>query len=269
MGGSGTEEDTFHVLTAVMLTPAQYPGVFGDDYPQACAALGLAPDFEGYGLLFGQDSAGARWTVAVTDTALVACAIAAWDCGLEYDLAPPPRAVAAELPGWPLPLAVATPGLPEPHDPQDADVPPLGLPDVTAWGPAQRRLGADEIARRWSDYRGQVEREITFVERSDAPHTGVRRVLSSLEGYLADPPPPGRVRGALAEDGVPTLRADGPGWSVVARVDDIAFVLLDDEPGQIHPVGRGPALPALLSGLDALVAAPREPSTRPGAGTPG
>lgn len=52
------------------------------------------------------------------------------------------------------------------------------------------------------------------------------------------------------------LRADGPGWSMVARTDDIAFVLLDDEPGEVTPVGRGPKLPELLEALDAIAVRP-------------
>ncbi|MEU2183808.1 hypothetical protein ABZ579_23695, partial [Streptomyces thermolilacinus] len=96
-----------YVLTAVLLTPAQFPSVLGDDYPQACRALGLEPYAEGYGLVLGQDGDGARWTVAVDDVSLVAVAIAAWDCGMEYDLSPDERSVVAALPGWPLALAVA------------------------------------------------------------------------------------------------------------------------------------------------------------------
>ncbi len=38
----------------------------------------------------------------------------------------------------------------------------------------------------------------------------------------------------------------------MARTDDIAFVLLDEEPGEVLPVGRGPELPRLLAALDAL-----------------
>ena len=52
------------------------------------------------------------------------------------------------------------------------------------------------------------------------------------------------------------LRADGPGWSLVARTDDIAFVLLDEAPGEVLPVGRGPSLPPLLEALDRLTSAP-------------
>ncbi|MET7718866.1 hypothetical protein ABZS89_42205, partial [Streptomyces sp. NPDC005407] len=80
------DDDALYVLTAVLLTPAQFPSVLGDDFPAACAALGLEPYAEGYGLVLGQDAEGARWTVVVDDVSLVAVAIASWDCGMEYDL---------------------------------------------------------------------------------------------------------------------------------------------------------------------------------------
>lgn len=43
---------------------------------------------------------------------------------------------------------------------------------------------------------------------------------------------------------------------MVARTDDIALILLDEEPGEVLPVGRGPALPGLLKALDALTQHP-------------
>ncbi|MFG2396990.1 hypothetical protein [Streptomyces lydicus] len=253
------DNDQLFVLTAVLLTPAQFPSVLGDDYPEVCAGLGLAPYAEGYGLVLGQDGSGARWTVVTEDVSLVACAIAAWDCGMEYDLSPGADSIAAALPGWPLALAVAAPGVPQPHDPepQEGDPAPLAPPDAAEWGPAQRRLGADEIALQWAAWRDQVEEDdITFAEPGDDAHEGVRRVLKEARGYVAQPPPPGRVRSSFAAGEARTLRVDGPGWSMVARTDDIAFVLLDEEPGEVHPVGRGPELPGLLSSLDELAARP-------------
>ncbi|AOP48699.1 hypothetical protein [Streptomyces lydicus] len=253
------DNDQLFVLTAVLLTPAQFPSVLGDDYPEVCAGLGLAPYAEGYGLVLGQDGSGARWTVVTEDVSLVACAIAAWDCGMEYDLSPGADSIAAALPGWPLALAVAAPGVPQPHDPEpeEGDPAPLTPPDAAEWGPAQRRLGADEIALQWAAWRDQVEDEdVTFAEPGDDAHEGVRRVLKEARGYVDQPPPPGRVRSSFAAGEARTLRVDGPGWSMVARTDDIAFVLLDEEPGEVHPVGRGPELPGLLSSLDELAARP-------------
>ncbi|MER6692453.1 hypothetical protein [Streptomyces minutiscleroticus] len=267
------DDDALYVLTAVLLTPAQFPSVLGDDYPEACAALGLDPVADGYGLVLGQDGDGARWTVVVDDVSLVAVAIASWDCGMEYDLSPDERSMVAALPGWPLAVAVAAPGVPSPHDPapEDAGQAPLSPPDTTTWGPAQRRLGADEIALRWASWREQID-DGEFVapggaasagatadggdREDDAPPTGVRRVLAEVRSYVDTPPPLGRVRSSFAPGEARTLRADGPGWSMVARTDDIAFVLLDEKPGEVLPVGRGPELPGLLDALDKMAVRP-------------
>ncbi|KUL34020.1 hypothetical protein [Streptomyces regalis] len=276
-------DDALYVLTAVLLTPAKFPSVLGDDYPEACAALGLAPLADGYGLVLGQDGDGARWTVVIDDVSLVAVAIASWDCGMEYDLSPDERTVVAALPGWPLAVAVAAPNVPAPHDPgpEIAEGPPLAPPDTSVWGPAQRRLGADEIALQWAMWREQLD-DVAFVmpgSSSDAAepadeggepdeaergeqgarqggHSGIRRVLAEARAYVDSPPPLGRVRSAFAPGDARTLRADGPGWSLVARTDDIAFVLLDDEPGEVLPVGRGPELPGLLEALDKMAVRP-------------
>ncbi|MFF6878543.1 MULTISPECIES: hypothetical protein [unclassified Streptomyces] len=274
------EDDALYVLTAVLLTPAKFPSVLGDDYPEACAALGLAPLADGYGLVLGQDSEGARWTVAIDDVSLVAVAIASWDCGMEYELSPDERTVVAALPGWPLAVAVAAPGVPAPHDPDPEadDRPPLAPPDTSVWGPAQRRLGADEIALQWATWREQID-DAEFPtgaatgtasdgggatdgsdERGEngqkGGHSGIRRVLAEVRTYIDSPPPLGRVRSSFAPGDARTLRADGPGWSLVARTDDIAFVLLDEEPGEVLPVGRGPELPGLLEALDKMAVRP-------------
>lgn len=283
------DDDALYVLTAVLLTPAKFPSVLGDDYPEACAALGLAPLATGYGLVLGQDGAGARWTVVVDDVSLVAVAIASWDCGMEYDLSPDERTVVAALPGWPLAVAVAAPNVPAPHDPEpeEADQKPLSPPQSDTWGPAQRRLGADEIALQWAAWREQIDDADFSTDSADgdatqeggadpgsgeasaavtdaavesdaaqAPLTGVRRVLAEARAYVSTPPPPGRVRSSFASGEARILRADGPGWSMVARTDDIAFVLLDEEPGEVLPVGRGPELPSLLDALDKMAVRP-------------
>ncbi|MFJ8076341.1 hypothetical protein ACIQ7Q_20935 [Streptomyces sp. NPDC096176] len=264
-GAEGTvDDDSLYVLTAALLTPAQFPSVLGDDYPAACQALHLEPYAEGYGLVLGQDSDGARWTVVVDDVSLVAVAIASWDCGMDYDLSPDESSVVAALPGWPLALAVAAPGVPEPHDPdqEEGDRPPLAPPDTEGWGPAQRRLGADEVALQWAQWRSGIDDAEALVSDNTSeqerrqPRGGVRRALEEARAYVESAPPPGRVRSSFAPGGARTLRADGPGWSLVARTDDIAFVLLDEEPGQVVPVGRGPELPALLEALEKVAVHP-------------
>ncbi|MFJ9566236.1 hypothetical protein ACIRQQ_40165 [Streptomyces fuscichromogenes] len=277
---AGTDEEAvaadeaLYVLTAVLLTPAQFPSVLGDDYPEACAALELMPLADGYGLVLGQDGAGARWTVVIDDVSLVAVAIASWDCGMEYDLSPSERTVVAALPGWPLAVAVSAPNVPAPHDPgpETADRAALAPPDTSTWGPAQRRLGADEIALQWAIWREQIgddhfptpaaeapeasEEAAADAETASKGHLGIRRVLAEARAYVDTPPPLGRVRSSFAPGDARTLRADGPGWSLVARTDDIAFVLLDEEPGEVLPVGRGPELPGLLEALDKMAVRP-------------
>ncbi|MFD0149572.1 hypothetical protein ACWGQ4_10845 [Streptomyces sp. NPDC055721] len=265
------DADSLFVLTAALLTPARFPSVLGDDYPAACAALGLEPYADGYGLVFGQDGLGARWTVVVDDVSLVAVAISSWDCGMAYDLSPDENSVVAGLPGWPLDVVSVAPGVPAPHDPvpEEGDPAPLAPPSGDVWGPVQRRLGADEVALQWATWRAQVgdaspgpsepgtnpaEAVTPSVTPSvPDPYDGVRKALGELRGYLEVAPPVGRVRSqSTAEDGARLLRADGPGWSFVARTDDMAFVLLDAVPREVLPVARGPMLPALLEGLDAM-----------------
>ncbi|MGW5847639.1 hypothetical protein ACWFQ8_06650 [Streptomyces sp. NPDC055254] len=250
---------SLYVLTAVLLTPAQFPGVLGDDFPEACSVLGVEPAGEGYGLVLGQDEDGARWTVVVDDVSLVATAIASWDCGMDYDLSPDERTIVVSLAGWPLDLSVAASGIPEPHDPeQGADGTgrvPLAPPAAGAWGPVQRRMGADQIAREWADWR---EREARDGGAAAAAHPGMARVLAEALEYTRTPPPPGRVRSSFAAEGSRTLRADGPGWSLVARTGDAAFVLLDEEPGEVLAVPRkgDPELPDLLAALDRVAVRP-------------
>ncbi|MFD6344311.1 hypothetical protein ACFWF9_06245 [Streptomyces roseolus] len=266
-------DDALYVLTACLLTPARFPSVLGDDYPAACAALGLEPYEQGYGLVFGQDELGARWTVVVDDVSLVAVAIASWDCGMAYDLSPDEDSVVAGLPGWPLPVATQAPGVPDPHDPEpeEGDPAPLAPPAEDAWTPAHRRLGADEVALHWNLWREQIgpqpaadpspvaEAEPAHAPSEGAapdPYAGVRRAMDELHCYLESPPPVGRVRSDATGEGVRTLRADGPGWSLVARTDDMAFFLLDELPHEVLPVAPGPRLPALLEGLDAIAVRP-------------
>ncbi|MFD3774455.1 hypothetical protein [Streptomyces sp. NPDC058612] len=253
---------SLYVLTAVLMTPAQFPSILGDDFPEACSLLGVAPARDGYGLVLGQDEEGARWTVVVDDVTLVAAAIASWDCGMEYDLSPDERTIVVSLAGWPLELSVAASGIPAPHDPeQGADgtgrVPPAP-PSAETWGPVQRRMGADQVAREWPDWQ---ERVATDGGVAAAEHPGLARALEEAAGYTRTPPPPGRVRSSFAGEGARTLRADGAGWSLVARTGGAAFVLLDEEPGEVLAVPRQgrpdlPELPELLAALDRVAVRP-------------
>lgn len=256
------EGGSLYVLTAVLLTPAQFPSILGDDFPQACSLLGVPPAAAGYGLVLGQDEDGARWTVVVDDVALVAMAIASWDCGMDYDLSPDERSIVVSLAGWPLELGVATTGIPAPHDPeQGADGTgrvPLTPPSAEAWGPVQRRMGADQIAREWADWSARVS---TDGGAAAAAHPGLARALKEALEYTQSPPPPGRVRSSFGGEETRTLRVDGPGWSLVARTGGAAFVLLDEEPSEVLAVPQGgdgelPELAELLAALDRVAVRP-------------
>lgn len=205
MAGADADDDALLVLTALLLTPARFPSVLGDDYVAACDALALEPYEEGYGLVLGQDGDGARWTVVVEDVSLVAVAIAAWDCGMEYDLSPDDRSVVCALPGWPLALAVAAPGVPAPHDPETDGVGPAPLtpPDTESWGPAQRRLGADQVAEQWALWREQID-DAQFVPRpaSRPGHPGTAsRETRTLPSRGRRNPVPLRPAGTPVYDG--------------------------------------------------------------------
>ncbi|CAM5239689.1 Integral membrane protein OS=Streptomyces tendae OX=1932 GN=GUR47_29300 PE=4 SV=1 [Streptomyces tendae] len=172
-------DDALYVLTAVLLTPAKFPSVLGDDYPEACAALGLPPLADGYGLVLGQDGDGARWTVVIDDVSLVAVAVASWDCGMEYDLSPDERTVVTVLPGWPLAVAVAAPGVPVPHDPgpESTDQPALCPPDTTVWvrrsavwGPTRSPCSGPSGGSR-STTRSSRRRAATPARRTPLPAT--------------------------------------------------------------------------------------------------
>ena len=280
---AAADDDALYVLTAVLLTPAKFPSVLGDDYPEACAALGLAPLADGYGLVLGQDGEGARWTVVIDDVSLVAVAIASWDCGMEYDLSPDERTVVAALPGWPLAVAVSAPGRPRSARPRPrarGAAPAAARRTPTAWGPAQRRLGRrrDRAAvgalaradrrqrlralggcrgrRRRTPGTRRTRRRTEGEGETGRDRPGIRRVLAEARAYVDTPPPLGRVRSSFAPGDARTLRADGPGWSLVARTDDIAFVLLDEEPGEVLPVGRGPGAARPPGGLDKMAVRP-------------
>lgn len=220
------DDDALYVLTAVLLTPAKFPSVLGDDYPEACATLGLAPLAEGYGLVLGQDGEGARWTVVIDDVSLVAVAIASWDCGMEHELSPDERTVVAALPGWPLEVAVAAPGIPAPHDPSTdpTERPPLTPPDTTTWGPAQRRLGADEIALQWAMWRDQID-DGEFASTDGAEQSGDDEMQTEATGDAeGDPAGPEKLGDGEERTAVRRVLAEArsyvdapPRWAACAR----------------------------------------------------
>lgn len=75
-------------VTAVEMTPEDFPGELGETYPQACAALGVPEREEGYGLSLDQDKTGARWTRLTTDPQAVRSARALWHSEIQFGYEP-------------------------------------------------------------------------------------------------------------------------------------------------------------------------------------
>ncbi|WP_239377464.1 hypothetical protein [Frankia sp. Cj5] len=105
----------FAVVTALLCTAEEFPGELGDDYPAACAALGLETSSEGYALLLGQDASGAYWTQISTDVDSVTAALSIWAMGNEADVIVEIATVVATCPGWPVEYAISLADRPEPH----------------------------------------------------------------------------------------------------------------------------------------------------------
>ena len=93
------------------------------------------------------------------------------------------------------------PASPTPHDPDEetGGRPALTPPDTSVWGPPQRRLGADEIAVRWREWRDQFDDA-----EPDGQGSGAR------PDSAAQPPTPRRARdrGPAAEPAADSR--DGP-----------------------------------------------------------
>ncbi len=115
----------------------------------------------------------------------------------------------------------------------------------------------------------------TFFDDSDLPVCGpseahdavALRVLDAAGDYLRRPPArAGYLRSYPAGGAARLLCAEGEGWNLVARTDASAYLLSDALPNMIVAVERGPQLPALLAGLDAI-AEQRDPGTRSDAGS--
>ncbi|MFE6818198.1 hypothetical protein [Streptomyces sp. NPDC057675] len=177
------------------------------------------------------------------------------DASSDAGTAAPSTAAVASRPATPTAASPSTPSAASPGTPAEAEAEPR----PTTWfdRPSTRKAAPPATAETPAG--GTVPPGAAAAADAVAdPYAGVRRALEELRGYLADPPPIGRVRSTDtgADGGARTLRADGPGWSLVARPDDMAFVLLDELPREVLPVARGPRLPALLEGLDAMAVRP-------------
>jgi hypothetical protein len=265
------------VVTAVLVTPDEFPGELGDSYPTACAALGVDPTSAGYGLVLVQDREGARWTQITTDAAGVASAQAIWNSGLVCGYRPPPGSVVAKRPGWPVECTLGVARLPEPHDP--AGTAPgelLQPPGGRGWSPARRRQLADAIAAELADMMGRTWEEhadahlwdaynlgdtdpdppparlIDMRQQPTTSHPSIDRALQAAWSLAAaTKPPPGSVRSRRATRNARMLRATGDGWTLIGRTDGPVILLLDDAPGVPLDIGEMPQISGLLDALTA------------------
>ncbi len=263
-------DDSLYVLTAVLLTPAQFPSVLGDDYPQACRALGLEPYAEGYGLVLRAgrcggplDGRGERRVAGRRGDRRV---------GLRDGVRPvtprgqrglrASRVAARPVGGGARPARAARP----PVGARGSRSLGAGRHRGVGFGPAavgRRRdrpavglLAAAAGRRRLLRLRrgtGAGRRRGTGVPPCAVGCAGLWRIWSGTWRIRLHRGGYGRCS---HREGARLLRADGPGWSLVARTDDIAFVLLDERPQEVLPVGRGSRLPVLLAGLDAMAVRP-------------
>jgi hypothetical protein len=227
-------------VTVLEMSAEEFPGEIAEDYPAACAALGVPPSDGGYGLVLDQDTAGARWTRVTTDVGGIRTAQSFWHSGLEYGYEPPPGTVTATLPGWPVLCTLGLLGLPEPRDPPGALRPP-DLSDLRA----QRRAIADDIAAELADTGHQDAKEYAEGRRWEALNMGdtdlrpipprlidrraplrpgdpaqlaVDRALDEAWQLAeATEPQPGAIRVRKAWPREKVIRATGDGWTLVAR----------------------------------------------------
>ncbi|WP_239396711.1 MULTISPECIES: hypothetical protein [unclassified Frankia] len=261
----------FAVVTALLCTAEEFPGELGDDYPAACAALGLETSSEGYALLLGQDASGAYWTQISTDVDSVTAALSIWAMGNEADVIVEIATVVATCPGWPVEYAISLADRPEPHDPPDAG-PVLTAPSRTSWAKAIRRRAADWLAIDLADTRDpydiefdrlnwgdtDLEPSVRFVDllpRAPAPdHPAVVRALREVWLLAAAAhPPPGSVRARQAAGGGRLVRAGGDGWSLVTNTAEpaLALLLVDDLADMAVDISGTDGLPRLLDALTA------------------
>jgi len=83
----------------------------------------------------------------------------------------------------------------------------------------------------------------------------VDAALEAVRACLGQPPPAGRIRVYPAGGDAAITGADGDGWSLVGRTGSVSFLLLDTDPGILHPIGWK-ASPSLLEQLSGLAPGP-------------
>ncbi|OHV40399.1 hypothetical protein, partial [Pseudofrankia sp. EUN1h] len=270
----------FVTVTAALCNPVEFPGELGDNYPTACATLGLPAHSDGYALLLGQDRDGARWTQVCTDVEQVAAVLSIWHMGNEASLDVDPDDITATHPGWPIGCDLALADRPAPHDPTSAG--PV-LHAAEGWAKTGRRRMADRLAEDLSDTRNRLDRQFDQYNWGDtdlespirytdllprtqaSDHPAVTRALRDVWLLAsAEHPPPGSVRSRRASGGGHLIQAAGDGWSLVANTADPlqALLLHDDLAGMAVDVAGSEGMPRLLDALTATAARAEPPRPR-------
>ncbi|WP_261575142.1 hypothetical protein [Frankia gtarii] len=120
------------------------------------------------------------------------------------------------------------------------------------WTVVRRRRIAHAIRAHWDTIFDHLDLPVVG-PAEEARDAVAQRVLDAAREYLSRPPVRrGWVRAYPASGAARLLCVEGDGWNLVARTDASAYLLTDALPNLIVAVDRGPRLPALLSGLDAI-----------------
>ncbi|WP_322769084.1 hypothetical protein [Frankia sp. Cr1] len=119
------------------------------------------------------------------------------------------------------------------------------------WTVVRRRRIAYAIRAHWDTIFDHDD--LPVLAPTEARDAVAQRVLDAARRYLRSPPArTGWVRSYPTCGTARLLCVEGDGWNLVARTDASAYLLTDALPNLIVAVDRGPRLPALLSGLDAI-----------------
>lgn len=290
-------------VTVELVTPDDFPGEFAESYEAACGVLGVEPRPAGYALALALDRDGARFSVVSTDVPGASAVLALWHDSILAGFDPAPSTVVATRPGWPVACVFGLADRPMPHDPEPAEHgPPLRPPEGAARIAAGRRLMADLIAEELATSGGQSQteyeepwlmRQYDFGDTDPEPppmrlmdlRTRVRPdagssepdaavMLTEIHDALqeawalstASSPPAGAIRCRSVYRSTRVVRASGEGWSLVARTEGPAILLLDTMPGTPLEVGEDPIVHGLAEALTDAADRARPPSPRASGG---
>ncbi|WP_134351867.1 hypothetical protein [Frankia sp. B2] len=119
------------------------------------------------------------------------------------------------------------------------------------WTAVHRRRLAHAIRAHWDTMFDRTSMPVlTATQERDA---AAQQVLDAARDYLQHPPErAGWIRSYPTSGAARLLCVEGTGWNLIARTDASAYVLTEELPHLIMAVDRGPRLPGLLSGLDAI-----------------